>query len=90
MTTRPIFALTFAFAALSDAQQSAVAERLRLVQVPPSQTELQVYAGLHAAAAKGYAADPNIADGRGETALGHARARRYGEMVGILQAAGAR
>ena len=35
-------------------------------------------------------ANLNIADRQGVTPLGHARARRYGEMVRILEAAGAR
>jgi ankyrin repeat protein len=34
-------------------------------------------------------ADPNVADRQKMTALAHARARRYGDMIRILQAAGA-
>ena len=35
-------------------------------------------------------ADPNIADRQHMTALAHARARRYGDMIRILEAAGGR
>ena len=35
-------------------------------------------------------ANLNIADRQGVTPLGHAKARGYGEMVRILEAAGAR
>jgi uncharacterized protein len=57
----------------------AAGEPLRLAQIAPSETELRVYAGLHAAAAEGDAAaierlvgageKPNIQDSRSRTSL---------------------
>src|SRR5215468_1353185 len=39
------------------ASPAAAAETLRLAQLPPTQSELRIYAGLHAAAAAGDAAE---------------------------------
>jgi uncharacterized protein len=70
----------------------AAAEPPRLAQIPPSETELRIYAGLHTAAAEGDAAaiarlvavgeKPNIQDSRSRTPLhvaaffGHQEAAR--------------
>ncbi len=58
---------------------TSLAPRPTAAQIPPSQSELQVYAGLHAAAAKGDVAEieqlirdgekPNLQDSRSRTPL---------------------
>ena len=69
----------FASIGLVGTLPAAAGEPLRLAQIAPSETELRIYAGLHAAAAEGDAAaierlvaagkKPNLQDSRSRTPL---------------------
>jgi ankyrin repeat protein len=69
----------FAGNSLIGTSPAAAGEPLRLAQIAPSETELRIYAGLHAAAAEGDAAEivrliaagerPNLQDSRSRTPL---------------------
>jgi uncharacterized protein len=69
----------FVGSSLLGTSPAATGEPLRLAQIAPSETELRIYAGLHAAAAEGGAAaitrlvaageKPNIQDSRSRTPL---------------------
>jgi uncharacterized protein len=79
MTLPAVILFVAAAACMVPASPAAAAETLRLAQLPPTQSELRIYDGLHAAAAAGDAAEierliadgekPDIQDARSRTPL---------------------